>query len=85
MYMYLFYKGTFLYLNIPYRAITHTLLLAQPIRVEHLTILVVFSFKRTTALGRRHTLVSAQNKTVITDAAFHALSSTVRRSSGLLT
>lgn len=73
------------YLDPSYRAITHTFLLAQPIREKHLAVLVVFFIKQTTALTRRHTLVSTQNKTIIADATFHALSSAVRKSGWVLT
>lgn len=61
----------------PYRPITGAFLLAEGIRVEDLSILVVFVLINAATLVGRHTLISTHKVTLITDASFHAWNSTV--------
>lgn len=61
----------------PYRPITGAFLLAEGIRVEDLSMLVVIVLINAATLVGRHTLISTHKVTLITDASFHAWSSTV--------
>lgn len=64
-------------LSHPHRPVTGAFLLAEGIRVEDLSMLVVFVLINAATLVGKHTLISTHKVTLITDTSLHAWSSTV--------